>query len=109
MDLAFLTAPVSVYSVQNVPLPPLPLHWYKAAYMGAVDLAHIPVIPHSSQTRPDRELTNTLASRLRPKFHLFSSASLSASLRMIAAGIAVGPDPRGLARDTSGSGQGDGV
>ena len=46
---------------------------------------------------PYRELTPELARRVGPKTRVFSSASLSASLKMIAAGIAVGPHPRVLA------------
>ncbi|WP_415922729.1 LysR family transcriptional regulator [Tateyamaria sp. SN6-1] len=97
LDLAFLMGPVSEYSVKNVPLPQFDLHWYKSSQMGAVDLSEVPVISYSSQTRPYRELTSELAQRVGPKSRVFSSASLSASLRMIAAGIAVGPYPRVLA------------
>lgn len=97
LDLAFLMGPVSDYTVKNVALPPFELHWYKAAHVGTVDLAETPIISYSSQTRPYRELTTELARRVGPKSRVFSSASLSASLKMIAAGIAVGPYPRVLA------------
>ncbi len=97
LDLAFLMGPVSEYSVKNVALPQFDLHWYKAKQLGAVDLSEIPIISYSSQTRPYRELTSELARRVGPKSRVFSSASLSASLKMIAAGIAVGPYPRILA------------
>ncbi len=97
LDLAFLMGPVSEFSVKNVALPRFDLHWYRAAHLGAVDLATIPVISYSSRTRPHRELTSALAQRVGPKMRVFTSASLSASLRMIAAGIAVGPYPRVLA------------
>lgn len=97
LDLAFLMGPVSDYSVRNVDLPRFDLHWYKSRQLGAVDLSDIPIISYSSQTRPYRELTSELAQRVGPKSRVFSSASLSASLKMIASGIAVGPYPRVLA------------
>lgn len=97
LDLAFLMGPVSDYSVNNVALPRFDLHWYKSKQLGTVDLARIPVISYASQTRPYRELTSELARRVGPTSRVFSSASLSASLKMIASGIAVGPYPRVLA------------
>lgn len=97
LDLAFLMGPVSEFSVQNVALPQFDLHWYKSKQLGDVDLASIPIISYSSKTRPYRELTSELARRVGPKSRVFSSASLSASLKMIASGIAVGPYPRVLA------------
>ncbi|MFK7877274.1 MAG: LysR family transcriptional regulator [Paracoccaceae bacterium] len=97
LDLAFLMGPVSEFSVKNVALPKFDLHWYKSNLMGDVDLAETPIISYSNQTRPYRELTSELAQRVGPKSRVFSSASLSASLKMIAAGIAVGPYPRVLA------------
>ncbi|MEO0372907.1 MAG: LysR family transcriptional regulator [Pseudomonadota bacterium] len=97
LDLAFLMGPVSEYSVKNVALPQFELHWYKSSSLGDVDLAEIPIISYSNQTRPYRELTSELARRVGPKSRVFSSASLSASMKMIATGIAVGPYPRVLA------------
>ncbi len=97
LDLAFLMGPVSEYSVKNIALPQFDLHWYKAVRLGDIDLSETPIISYSSQTRPYRELTSELARRVGPKSRVFSSASLSASLKMIAAGIAVGPHPRVLA------------
>jgi len=97
LDLAFLLGPVSEFSVKNVALPQFDLHWYKSKQLGEVDLAKTPIISYSNQTRPYRELTSELAQRVGPKSRFFSSPSLSASLTMIAAGIAVGPYPRALA------------
>ena len=99
LDLAFLMGPVSEPSVKNLTLPQFDLHWYRAADLGDVDLADIPVISYSANTRPHRELTSELRRLIGPKMRVFTSASLSASLRMIAAGIAVGPYPRVLAKD----------
>lgn len=97
LDLVFLMGPISEYTVKNVDLPEFDLHWYKATHLKKIDLAEIPVISYSNKTRPYRELSSELARRVGPKSRVFSSASLSASLKMIAAGIAVGPYPRVLA------------
>ena len=105
LDLAILMGPVSEFTVENVALPPFGLHWYRAADNSQTDLSQIPVISYSSQTRPYRELMSELTRRIGPKLRVFTSASLSASLKMIAAGIAVGPYPRALARDFLDSGR----
>lgn len=99
LDLGFLMGPVSEFTVNNIELPPFDLHWYRATQNPETDLAKIPVISYSSQTRPYRELMSELSRRIGPGLRIFASASLSASLRMIAAGIAVGPYPRALAND----------
>lgn len=105
LDLVFLMGPISEFSVKNTALPQFDLHWYRAAHLEDVNLGEIPVISYSSRTRPHRELTSELAARVGPKMRVFSSASLSASLRMIAAGIAVGPYPRVLAAPLLEAGQ----
>jgi DNA-binding transcriptional LysR family regulator len=105
LDLALLMGPVSEFSVQNVALPAFDLHWYRATANPQTDLRAIPVISYSSQTRPYRELMSELSRRIGPDVRVFTSASLSASLKMIAAGIAVGPYPRALASDFLASGQ----
>jgi DNA-binding transcriptional LysR family regulator len=78
LDLVFLMGPVSEFTVENVALPPFDLHWYRSTANPQTDLSKILVI---------------------------SYASLSASLKMIAAGIAVGPYPRALANDFLEAGQ----
>ncbi|MEO9684541.1 MAG: LysR family transcriptional regulator [Tateyamaria sp.] len=105
LDLVFLMGPVSEFTVENVALPPFELHWYCAATNPVTDLAEIPVMSYSSKTRPYRELMSELSRTIGPKARVFASASLSASLKMIAAGIAVGPYPRALANDFVESGQ----
>jgi len=60
---------------------------------------------YSNKTRPYRELLSELSRRVGPKLRVYASASLSASLKMIAAGIAVGPYPRSLANDFLEAGQ----
>lgn len=99
LDLAFLMGPVSEFTVENVPLPDFPLNWFKAAGMGAVDLRQMPVISYSTRTRPYRELSEALTRSYGPGVRIYSSASLSASLRMIASGVAVGPYPGDVAQD----------
>ena len=99
LDLAFLMGPVSEFTVENVALPPFNLHWYRSTQNPQVDLTQIPVISYSSKTRPYREVMAELSRRIGPKARVFASASLSASLKMIAAGVAVGPYPRTLAAD----------
>ena len=99
IDLAFLMGPVSEFTVENIELPTFELHWYKAKESGPVDLAAIPVISYAAKTRPYRELIAELSTRIGPNVRVYSSASLSASLQMIAAGIAVGPYPRALASE----------
>lgn len=105
IDLAFLMGPISEFSVQNVALPAFDLHWYRSAHNDQTDLTKIPVISYARQTRPYRELMSDLSHNVGPSVRVFASASLSASLRMIAAGIAVGPYPRALALDLLASGQ----
>lgn len=105
LDLALLMGPISEFSVENVALPTFDLHWYRSTANPQTDLGKIPVISYSSKTRPYRELMSELSRRVGPKLRIYSSASLSASLKMIAAGIAVGPYPRALANDYLMSGQ----
>lgn len=105
IDLAFLMGPISEFSVENVDLPSFDLHWYRSATNDQTDLTQIPVISYSSLTRPYRELMSDLARAVGPKVRVFASASLSASLKMIAAGVAVGPYPRALAQDLLSAGQ----
>ncbi len=97
IDLAFLMGPVSEFTVENIALPKFHLHWYKAKGSGTVDLNTKPVISYAAKTRPHRELMAELSRRVGPNVRVYSSASLSASLQMIAAGIAVGPYPQALA------------
>ncbi|MEM7544685.1 MAG: LysR family transcriptional regulator [Pseudomonadota bacterium] len=105
IDLAFLMGPVSEFTVANVDLPRFDLHWYKSTLNPETDLRRIPVISYSRMTRPYRELTSELSRLVGPEMRVFSSASLSASLRMIAAGIAVGPYPRAIAGDLLAKGE----
>ena len=105
LDLALLMGPVSEFSVENIALPTFDLHWYRSTTNEQTDLTKIPVISYSSKTRPYRELMAELSRRVGPQLRVYASASLSASLKMIAAGIAVGPYPRALANDYLASGQ----
>lgn len=105
LDLALLMGPISEFSVENVALPSFDLHWYRSTANPQTDLSAIPVMSYSSKTRPYRELMAELSRRIGPKLRVYASASLSASLKMIAAGVAVGPYPRALANDFLISGQ----
>ncbi|WP_299023472.1 LysR family transcriptional regulator [uncultured Sulfitobacter sp.] len=105
LDLVFLMGPVSEFTVENVALPPFDLHWYRSTQNPQTDLGAIPIISYSSKTRPYRELMSELSRRVGPQLRVYASASLSASLKMIAAGIAVGPYPRALADDFLRTGQ----
>jgi DNA-binding transcriptional LysR family regulator len=98
VDLAFLMGPVSEFTVENVPLPSFDLTWFKATTIGDVDLRTMPVISYAPRTRPYRELSERLMERHGPGLRIYTSASLSASLEMIAAGMAVGPYPRAVAQ-----------
>ena len=97
LDLAFLMGPVSEFSVENIPLPSFDLHWYRSVSNLETDLSMVPIISYARMTRPYRELMSELSRRIGPSTRVFASASLSTSLKMIAAGIAVGPYPRALA------------
>jgi DNA-binding transcriptional LysR family regulator len=105
LDLALLMGPVSDFTVENVILPSFDLHWYRSTANPQTDLNIIPVMSYSNKTRPYRELLSELSRRVGPKLRVYASASLSASLKMIAAGIAVGPYPRSLANDFLEAGQ----
>lgn len=98
LDLAMLMGPISEFSVENVALPQVSLHWYKPAGHGEVDFAATPVMSYSARTRPHRELAAALSRCAGPGARIYSSSTLSTSLRMIAEGIAVGPFPRALAQ-----------
>jgi DNA-binding transcriptional LysR family regulator len=105
LDLALLMGPVSEFTVENVVLPSFDLNWYRSTANPQTDLNIIPVMSYSNKTRPYRELLSELSRRVGPKLRVYASASLSASLKMIAAGIAVGPYPRSLANDFLEAGQ----
>ncbi|MDX5359942.1 MAG: LysR family transcriptional regulator [Alphaproteobacteria bacterium] len=103
-DLSFLMGPVSDYQVKNVALPKFPLRWYRKTGTES-DLRRVPVISYSRQTRPYRELSSELSRRYGPGVRVYSSASLSTSLKMIAAGTGVGPFPEALARELVAAGE----
>lgn len=105
LDLALLMGPVSAYTVNNVALPSFDLGWYRAAGHPDPDFLTTPVISYARNTRPYRELVEELTRRHGPGVRVFSCASLSASIQMIASGIGVGPIPNALAHDRVASGQ----
>jgi DNA-binding transcriptional LysR family regulator len=99
LDVALLMGPISEYSTNNIALPEFELRWYRAAGSGPVDFMVTPIISYSRNTRPYRELVEELAKRYGPGVRVYASASLSASIQMIAAGIGVGPYPVTLASE----------
>ncbi len=105
LDLALLMGPVSAYTVNNVALPSFDLGWYRAANRPDPDFLTTPVISYARNTRPYRELVEELTRRHGPGVRVFSCASLSASIQMIASGIGIGPIPTALAQDRVTSGQ----
>ncbi len=105
LDLAFLMGPVSAYTVNNIALPSFDLGWYRSAKRPDPDFLKTPVISYARNTRPYRELVEELGKRHGPGVRVFSCASLSASIQMIASGIGVGPIPNALAQDRVAAGQ----
>ena len=105
LDLSLLMGPVSAYTVDNVALPSFALGWYRASSRPDPDFLTTPVISYARNTRPYRELVTELGKRHGPGVRVFSCASLSASIQMIAAGIGVGPIPNALAADRVAAGQ----
>ena len=102
IDLAFLLGPISDYRVDNLPLPEFALAWYRAAGsappLESVDsYLMLPVITYMRHTRPYRELRAKLLDHVGPQATLFPSSSLSASFRLVEAGIGVAALPRSLA------------
>lgn len=105
LDLALLMGPISEFSTNNIALPSFELRWYRAAGKTPVDFAVTPIISYARNTRPYRELVEELSKRYGPGVRVYSSASLSASIQMIAAGIGVGPYPATLAAERLAAGQ----
>ncbi len=99
LDLAFLMGPISEFSVANIDLPDFALGWYRAPGPQAPDFLSTPIISYARNTRPYRELVSELGQRYGPGVRLYSCASLSASIQMIASGIGVGPIPNALVRE----------
>ena len=102
IDLALLLGPISEYSVDNVELPGFELIWYAASNLTASDgtdatlLREWPVITYARHTRPYRELKTLLFERIGPDVAIFPSSSLSASFRLVEAGLGVAALPRAL-------------
>ncbi len=102
LDLAILMGPVSEYSVDNVALPQFPLCWYCAADATLPESSqHLflqnPVVTFARNTRPYRELKNELFNRYGTGISFFTSSSLSACIRMVAAGLGIAALPQDLA------------
>jgi DNA-binding transcriptional LysR family regulator len=103
IDLAFLIGPISEHRVDNIPLPPFELGWYRSAQEEGPDQDEAsylkrPVITYGRQTQPYRALKERLLERVGPEVSLFPSSSLSACFRLVEAGIGVAALPNSLAR-----------
>jgi len=100
IDLAILLGPISDQSVNNVALPGFDLAWYTSTLAEPVEseAAHLsrPVLTYARNTRPFRELKESLFERVGPDVSLFPSTSLSACFRLVAANLGVGALPRVL-------------
>jgi DNA-binding transcriptional LysR family regulator len=110
IDLAFLLGPVSEYSVDNIALPSFDLEWYTSADDPAdPDLTAIlygkPVITYARNTRPFRDLRNSVHELIGPDVQIFPSSSLSAAMRLVSTGLGVGALPRALAQPLEDEGQ----
>ncbi len=104
LDLAILMGPVSEFSVNNIALPEFPLHWYCAANAKLDDdleqlFKNNPVVTYARHTRPFRELKNELFSMYGTGIAFFPSSSLSAGIRMVAAGLGIAALPEAPARE----------
>nr|MBX2839278.1 LysR family transcriptional regulator [Gammaproteobacteria bacterium] len=104
LDLAILMGPVSEYSVDNVALPEFPLSWYcsrKAKLPSDPEklFKDNPVVTYARHTRPYRELKTELFEKYGSGIAFFPSSSLSAGIRMVAAGLGIAALPKGLAEE----------
>ena len=103
LDLAILMGPVSEFSVNNVELPEFPLRWYCAAFADLPKTEELifkanPVVTYARHTRPYRELKNELFTRYGTGISFFPSSSLSAAIRLVAAGLGIAALPEALAQ-----------
>lgn len=104
LDLAILMGPVSEYSVNNIDLPDFPLRWYCASN-AKIDkqtdklFKSTPVVTFAPNTRPYRELKTELFTRYGSGISFFPSSSLSACIRMVAAGLGIAALPQDLATE----------
>lgn len=108
IDLAFLLGPVSDFTVDNVDLPPFDLAWYVSAETDISDPAALlrkPVMTYARSTRPYRELRALLLEKVGPDVRMFPSFSLSASFRLVEAGLGVAVLPRALGHSSVAAGR----
>lgn len=90
IDIALLMGPISEYTVDNLPLPKIPLAWFKPAGRPDPDLSATPVITYHRNSRPYREIRQQMINRYGPGTQLFPTSSVNAGLEMVATGIGVG-------------------
>jgi DNA-binding transcriptional LysR family regulator len=98
LDLTILMGPISEYSADNLDLPAFELAWYRPIDLEDIDLSTTPVITYNRNSRPHRELTQSLRDRYGSKTQIFPTNSLSTGFEMVASGIGVGILPHVLGR-----------
>ena len=100
IDLAILLGPISDYIVDNVPLPSVPLAWFRSTLgdqSAPINFNEIPIATYAKNTRPYRELKSAMFERFGADISLFPSSSLSSCFRLVEAGLCVGALPVNLA------------
>jgi DNA-binding transcriptional LysR family regulator len=98
LDLTILMGPISEYSADNLDLPAFDLAWYRPIDLKDIDLSTTPVITYNRNSRPHRELTQSLRDRYGSTAQIFPTNSLSTGFEMVASGIGVGILPHVLGR-----------
>ncbi|CTQ52242.1 HTH-type transcriptional regulator YofA [Roseibium album] len=98
LDLTILMGPISEYSADNLDLPAFDLAWYRPIDLKDIDLRTTPVITYNRNSRPHRELTQSLRDRYGSTAQIFPTNSLSTGFEMVASGIGVGILPHVLGR-----------
>jgi DNA-binding transcriptional LysR family regulator len=98
LDLTILMGPISEYSADNLDLPAFDLAWYRPIDLNDIDLRTTPVITYNRNSRPHRELTQSLRDRYGSTAQIFPTNSLSTGFEMVASGIGVGILPHVLGR-----------
>ncbi len=112
LDLAFLVGPVTTPRLVNVPLGRFSTAWIASPRLpiapGPVDLADLtrhPIITFPPNTTPYTQLRDLLAQADLPPLRLYTSASLSAIIRMAIEGTGIGAIPAEVVRSEVDRGQ----
>jgi DNA-binding transcriptional LysR family regulator len=105
LDLAFLVGPVTTPQLVNVPLGRFSTAWIASPNLpiasGPVELAELtrhPIITFPHNTTPYTQLRDLLLQADLPPLRLYTSASLSAIIRMAIEGTGIGAIPAEVVR-----------